>query len=345
MRLPLAQPFKTRTGAPDKDSRLKNSYIEVKGESGIVRKRPIAQGGVSVGTGTAQGGIGFYINGTPYFIGFWGDTLVNYTGGGTSWDSGTTYPQGSMVSVGFTNYWAINDNTNSQPPNSNWSTTPVYNTPSVAVTYAILDSYTGTGSSLSNGGLTFSRVSGIGAYSHIACRAGVQTISLNSGKWYWEVTLTTANLCGLGVGYGNITNANVGAAVDEFGANFTGNQYLTDPYNAPYKLNDSTPSAYSSTASNGVVIGVAFDIDNGTLTFYKNGVSQGVAFSSIPIPVYDPIDESWDIGYKPLVSFDAAYDPFGIDPDSSLSALTVNFGQSAFSYSPPVGFNHGVYQL
>ena len=122
MRLPLAQPFKTRTGVPDKDSRMKNCYVEGKGDptqptyQTTVRKRPVAQGGVAVGTGTAQGGIGFYIGSTPYFIGVWGDTLINYVGNGTSWSSGTNYLTGSMISYNFVNYWSDDDNNIDQDP-------------------------------------------------------------------------------------------------------------------------------------------------------------------------------------------------------------------------------------
>ena len=102
MRLPLATDIKTRTGVPDKDARLKNSYVETKGDQSAVRKRPAAQGGIAVGTGTAQGGIGLNINGTPYFIGFWADTMQAYTGGGTNWNAGTAYAIGGTV-------WVIED--------------------------------------------------------------------------------------------------------------------------------------------------------------------------------------------------------------------------------------------
>ncbi|MDD5688479.1 MAG: hypothetical protein PHE88_11690 [Elusimicrobia bacterium] len=122
MRIPIASDLKTRTGVPaGKDARLVNSYVETKGDQSVVRKRPIAQGGIAVGTGQAQGGIGFTIGSTPYFIGFWADTMQVYTGSGTSWNSGTNYLTGDHVSVNFEDYWAINDNINSQPPSSNWS--------------------------------------------------------------------------------------------------------------------------------------------------------------------------------------------------------------------------------
>ena len=37
----------------------------------------------------------------------------------------------------------------------------------------------------------------------------------------------------------------------------------------------ATGVAYGDTYTTGDAIGVAFDADNGILTFYKNGVSQG----------------------------------------------------------------------
>lgn len=140
MRIPLATSIKTRTGVPDKDARLKNAYVEGKGDpqspdyQSVVRKRPQAQGGIVTGSGIAQGGIGFSIAGVPYFIGVFGDAANGsaLTGGstaitpsgasvGTNWAAGTGYAAGQMVSVDFVDYWAINDNTGSQPPSSHWS--------------------------------------------------------------------------------------------------------------------------------------------------------------------------------------------------------------------------------
>lgn len=115
-RIPLATDLKTRTGAPStKDARQVNSYLETKGEQTAVRKRPSAQGGIAVGTGTAQGGIGLTIGGVPTFIGFWGDTMQTYSGSGTTWSSSTSYIVGDHVTVGFVDYWAVQDNSNQNP--------------------------------------------------------------------------------------------------------------------------------------------------------------------------------------------------------------------------------------
>lgn len=126
MRIPLATDLKTRTDVPDKDARLKNAYVEVKNGESYVRKRLIAQGGVSIGTGTAQGGIGFSFGGTDYVFTVNGDvTATNTNSIGTTWNAGTAYSQGTHVVVNFVDYWAIDDNMGNDPTTSptHWSPT------------------------------------------------------------------------------------------------------------------------------------------------------------------------------------------------------------------------------
>jgi hypothetical protein len=117
-RLPLATDLKTRTGAPDKDARLKNAYIETRGDQSVVRKRPVAQGGISVATvgSIAQGGYGdvIFYSDTPYVIS---------SSTSTTWSPTTPYVVGDKVTKNFVDYWAEADNTNSEPPSADWSTT------------------------------------------------------------------------------------------------------------------------------------------------------------------------------------------------------------------------------
>jgi len=157
MRIPLPTTLKTRTGAPsDKDARQKNSYVETKGEEAIVRKRPSAQGGIATGTGIAQGGIGLNINGTPYFIGFWADTMQPYAGGG-NWTNGATYPAGGSG-------------------------------PDVQVYTAFNPTDKGANFALSNADLTAT----IGSYTPSVNEICRSIVSKSSGKWYWEITIVNA---------------------------------------------------------------------------------------------------------------------------------------------------------
>jgi hypothetical protein len=134
------------------------------------------------------------------------------------------------------------------------------------------------------------------------------SIAISSGKWYWEMTQTaggvaTSNIIG-------ITDATLAAKT----AGLTTNSYGYGTGTTAYKWNAGTNTAYGVNWTNGDVIGVAFDADAGTLIFYKNGSSQGTAFTGISGTFY------------PAFGFQSG------------SAYAVNFGQRPFSYTPPTGF-------
>jgi len=80
-RINLSTDLKTRTGAPDKDARLKNCYVEVRGDQSAVRRRASCQSdGDVIVAGTAQGGIGVTINGTDLVVTVNGDDIVMGSG-------------------------------------------------------------------------------------------------------------------------------------------------------------------------------------------------------------------------------------------------------------------------
>jgi hypothetical protein len=87
-------------------------------------------------------------------------------------------------------------------------------------------------------------------------------------------------------------------------------------YNSGSKYNNSTPTAYGASWGVNDTIGVALDMDGGTITFYKNGVSQGTAFTGL-------------VGtFMPAVS----------DGGTGSLTMNINFGQQPFVYTPPTGF-------
>ena len=153
---------------------------------------------------------------------------------------------------------------------------------------------------LANGNLEYST----STTTNVGCAIG--TIGVSSGKWYWEGTPTS--LRGL------------------FGVSLPGTNIATDPaaqvlcYYYRYDGNkyNGSGSAYGASYTTNDVIGVALDLDAGTLTFYKNGVSQGTAFSSLPANTYFPLT--------------------GDDATSVNVSGIVNFGQRPFAYTPPAGF-------
>jgi len=83
------------------------------------------------------------------------------------------------------------------------------------------------------------------------------------------------------------------------------------------KYTAGSGSAYGATFTTGDVIGVALDLDAGTLTFYKNNTSQGTAYSSISGTFFPAIGKG--ITATGITSF-------------------INFGQRPFSYTPPTGY-------
>jgi hypothetical protein len=135
------------------------------------------------------------------------------------------------------------------------------------------------------------------------------TFSASSGKWYWEATMTaqpSVPSYGL-VGIGSIGNT---GEMGNSGSESWG--YRDDGLK---RLNNSATS-YGASYTVGDVIGIAWDADNGTLTFYKNGVSQGQAFTSVT----------------------GNYGPVAGRNGNPVPAYACNFGQRAFAYTAPSGF-------
>ena len=150
---------------------------------------------------------------------------------------------------------------------------------------------------LTNGNLAASTTTGMCA----------GTIAVSSGKWYWECTPTDTTAQQL---FGIIAASNTafptypGQTSDSYGYYaFNGNKYT-----------GGTATAYGAAYGNNDVIGVALDLDAGTLVFYKNGTSQGTAYSGLSGT------------FMPAAG------------DGATNAWVANFGQRPFAYTPPTGF-------
>jgi hypothetical protein len=155
--------------------------------------------------------------------------------------------------------------------------------------------------SLANGNLDFSSSSSASFGSVIG------TIGTTSGKWYWEVTMN-ADRSAIGIAKNNVAlSTNVASDANAWMYQWTGN-----------KSNNNIETAYGAAYTTSDVIGVAFDADNGTLTFYKNGSTQGQAFSGLTSGPYFPIGSDQSSG--------------------GTGAGSLNTGQRAFAYTAPSGF-------
>jgi hypothetical protein len=173
----------------------------------------------------------------------------------------------------------------------------------------------GSQGTVSGGNLTFSGA--LGSQDRV-----YGSIGMSSGQWYWEVVVTAFAPSGNGyllVGVSRATTPSTttydGTALSYLGGN--------DGSVSGYKSNRNVPAntSYGASWTTNDVIGVALDMDAGTLTFYKNGTSQGVAFSSI--------NSTYPGTYFPIIWND------GTAPNATYQA---NFGQRPFAYTPPTGF-------
>ena len=143
----------------------------------------------------------------------------------------------------------------------------------------------------------------------------MSTIGMSSGKWYCEVTATSVGGSpAIGICLNTQTLGAGGATAGYVGDASGGYSYFTDGS----KFHNATQTTgYGSTWTTGDVIGMAFDADAGSITFYKNNVSQGVAYSSISMTQF------WFFGVSTYLTTDT---------------FNINFGQRSFSYTPPTGF-------
>jgi len=179
------------------------------------------------------------------------------------------------------------------------------NTSATVANYAVLNPLDNT-AVLSEANL---KITYTGAVTWHAARG---SIYVSSGKWYWEVNVVQ-------VGYLMIGVASPSFSLD--------NTYGTNTYNWTYfqpNGNKYGPgiggagSAYGASYTAGDVIGVALDMDAGTLTFYKNNTSQGTAFTGITGLV------------APVIALNNETGSGGI--------AAINFGQRPLSYSAPSGY-------
>ncbi|NDB60922.1 hypothetical protein EB001_21125 [bacterium] len=172
--------------------------------------------------------------------------------------------------------------------------------------YATMNSLFNLGSqaSIINGGLTATKTTSSGYYNLM-----FSDFPMSSGKWYWEVTNGSTADISLGI----TTSITAEKTAGNAGGSSSG--YVYSNWTGQ-KRNNGTSSAYGATFTQNDVIGVALDMDNGTLVFYKNGVSQGTAFTGISGTAFAEIG----------------------DAGNTQTTGHLNFGQRAFAYTAPSGY-------
>jgi hypothetical protein len=147
----------------------------------------------------------------------------------------------------------------------------------------------------------------------------VGTVGVTSGKWYWENTLVVKDASAgqwIQVGIVSATTTYTNNALGFTGNMSAGYAY----YNDGFKAGNTVTASYGASFTTGDVIGIAFDADNGTITFYKNGTSQGQAFTGI----------SNAVPWLPIIQM---YRSTGTSQTAA-----INFGQQPFAYTVPTGY-------
>ena len=122
-----------------------------------------------------------------------------------------------------------------------------------------------------------------------------------TGKWYWEIDANSASYIG-------IDNRTCG-----------GDDYVHYNPNGQYQEGGGGTTNYGASFTTGDFIGVAVNMDDEQITFYKNNASQGVInFSDVDLTSSKPV--------VPLIYSDTA------------QAAIVNFGQRPFKHAAPAGY-------
>lgn len=143
-----------------------------------------------------------------------------------------------------------------------------------------------------------------------ANKYAISTIPMKTGKLVAEMTVNSAGSeCSFGIANGpaGAGTQYVGADTNSWGYYLTGDKYT-----------GGSASLYGAAYTTGDVIRLEFNADNGQMTFFKNGVSQGVAFT-LPTGV------------------DYYFAMYGRASATS-NDVSINFGQRPWAGTPTAGF-------
>jgi hypothetical protein len=220
----------------------------------------------------------------------------DYSGNGNNWT-----PNNFSVSAG-----AGNDSLVDVP--TNWGV-DTGTGGEVRGNYCTLNPLANNGGTLANGNLDHTGTTAITS----------STLFPSTGKWYCEFTCTAYG-GGASLGY-----TAVGVIQSSQSINTVPNSLASVPVglwiyrNDAQKANNGASASYGNTWTANDVIGIAVDLDAATLTFYKNGVSQGTAYTNLSGSIAPAINDQGS--YSSSFSFNAGQRPFAYTAPSGFKAL------------------------
>jgi len=169
------------------------------------------------------------------------------------------------------------------------------------------------------------------------------SVGVSTGRWYWEMRL---NSFGSASDYVIVGIAKTEDAPSLYGArSFQSLTYTIVPTGGFNPINGGTSISYGNVFVAGDILGVGLDLSNYQLTFYRNGISQGIAASgasnfgatSGSIDFWRP----YQFGDNSNNSYNLTWN-FGQNPtfsgNTTAGTYTDSNGKGLFKYEPPSGF-------
>jgi hypothetical protein len=203
---------------------------------------------------------------------------------------------------GNANYWVTNNISITAGVTYDSMTDVPTLTSATAANFAVLNPLANGGGTLAGGNLNMTGASA-------AWGTRLSTIAVSSGKWYAEITPTSGSSTqGVIFGISNfITPPSdfIGIASTSYG------YYSAD---GSLKYNGLNTPSWGATVADNDVVGIALDLDAGTLKLYKNNVQQGSTITGVSGLFY-----------------------IGVSCYGTATA-SANFGQRPFTYTAPTGF-------
>ena len=143
----------------------------------------------------------------------------------------------------------------------------------------------------------------------------LSTIAVSSGKYYVEFTQGSGSYTQLGcVSTDKTLSTTIGLGSGN-------NSFAYVQNDGSFRQGSVTTSGYGDTWTTGDVIGMALDLDNDEVTYYKNGVSQGT------VSILNA-----SVG---LTSGKTYFIALSDNDAGGGTTVTANFGQQPFKYDPP----------
>ena len=167
-------------------------------------------------------------------------------------------------------------------------------------------------------------------------------MAMSSGRWYWEVYIDTVSSYQM---HGIRPQVRDDGDVNHDNDHYPGTRSDEWGYNTDARLHNSASatSSWGDTYTAGDIIGVALDMDAGTLNFYKNGSATGSQITGISAS-HSPVGERGDYlaCFCVYASTGQAIVNFGQEGTfaghkSSQNNTDIN-GIGNFYYTPPTGF-------